>query len=84
MRFVIFSERSNLRTHIRFKTAGILDRKRVRHTSVDLVRFRREEKTGDGRHKTVTSAVTIWVGVRPDSTNGDAAFDSTSGHFQPP
>jgi hypothetical protein len=75
MRFVTFSKRSNRRTDIRSKTVGLLDRKQIKHTSVDLVRFGREEQTEDGRDKTVTSPVTIWVGVRPDSTNGDAAFD---------
>ncbi|CAE6540131.1 unnamed protein product [Rhizoctonia solani] len=68
--------RKNLWATIRDKTVGILDRKQIKYTSVDLVRFRREEQTEDGRDKTVTNPVTIWVGVRPDSTNGDAAFDS--------
>jgi hypothetical protein len=76
IRFVTFSMRSNLGTDIRSKTAEILDRKNIKYTSVDLVRFRWKENE-DGGRKTVTSAVTIWVGVRPDSTNGDAAFHST-------
>ncbi|KAI0279335.1 hypothetical protein BGY98DRAFT_1089205 [Russula aff. rugulosa BPL654] len=66
---------NNLWATIRDETVGLLDRKQIKHTSVDLVRFGREEQTEDGRDKTVTSPVTIWVGVRPDSTNGDAAFD---------
>ncbi|KAG8744391.1 hypothetical protein FRC12_014803, partial [Ceratobasidium sp. 428] len=49
------------------------------YTSIDLARFRWEVQTKDGRGKTVTSAVTIWIGVRPDSTDADAAFDSTKG-----
>lgn len=74
-----FSKCSNLQTDIRSKTVGLLDHKQIKHTSVDLVRFRWEEQTEDSRGKTVTSRVTIWVGVRPDSTNGDAAFDSAQG-----
>ncbi|CAE6482981.1 unnamed protein product [Rhizoctonia solani] len=67
---------NNLWVTIRDKTVELLECKQIKHTSVDLVRFRREERTKDGRSKTVTSPVTIWVGVRPDSTNGDTAFDS--------
>ena len=76
MRFVTFSMHSNLRTDIRSKTVKILDYKQIKHTSVDLVRFRWEEQTEDGLPEPVTSRVTVWVGVRQDSTNGDAAFDS--------
>ncbi|TEB30724.1 hypothetical protein FA13DRAFT_1764439 [Coprinellus micaceus] len=54
---------------IRDETARLLDRKHIKYTSVDLVRFRRS------RH----GLATIWIGVLPDSTNGDAAFDSTQG-----
>ncbi|KAG9103361.1 hypothetical protein FRC06_011308 [Ceratobasidium sp. 370] len=67
---------NNLWATIRDETVGLLDRKQIKLTSVDLVRFRWEEQTEDGRGKTITSPVTIWVGVRPDSTNGKAAFDS--------
>ncbi|KAG8706738.1 hypothetical protein FRC09_002247, partial [Ceratobasidium sp. 395] len=66
----------NLWATIRNKTVRLLDDRQIDHTSVDLARFRWEEQTEDGRSKTVTSAVTIWIGVQPDSTNGDAAFDS--------
>ncbi|CAE6430643.1 unnamed protein product [Rhizoctonia solani] len=58
-------------------TAEILDHKKIKYTSIDLVRFCWKE---DG--KTITSAVTIWIGVRPDSTNGDAAFNSTQDIFK--
>ncbi|KAI0029494.1 hypothetical protein K488DRAFT_80135 [Vararia minispora EC-137] len=64
---------------IRDKTVGLLDRKQIKQTSVDLVRFRWEEQTEDGRGKEVISPVTIWIGVLPDSTNGNAAFDSAQG-----
>lgn len=64
---------------IRDETVGLLDGKQIKQTSVDLVRFRWEEQTEDGRGKEVISPVTIWIGVLPDSTNGDAAFDSAQG-----
>ncbi|KAK1224294.1 hypothetical protein PQX77_012802 [Marasmius sp. AFHP31] len=66
----------NLWPKIRDETVGLLDDERIQHTSVDLVRFRWEEQIEGGRGKTITSPVTIWIGVRPDSTNGDAAFNS--------
>ncbi|KAG8816370.1 hypothetical protein FRC19_000408 [Serendipita sp. 401] len=68
----------NLWRKIRDETVELLDHKQIKLTSVDLVRFRWEEQTEDGRGKTVTSRVTIWIGVRPDSTNGDAAFNSAA------
>ncbi|KAI0695251.1 hypothetical protein BC835DRAFT_1519984 [Cytidiella melzeri] len=46
-------------------------------TSVDPVRFSWEKQQKRGRVKTVTSPVTIWIGVLPDSTTGDATFDSS-------
>lgn len=59
------------------KTVRILDSKKIMFTSIDLVRFRWEEETKDSRGVTVvTSPVTIWIGLLPDSTNSDAAFDS--------
>ncbi|KAJ2913566.1 hypothetical protein MD484_g6826, partial [Candolleomyces efflorescens] len=61
------------------ETVKHLDTKSIKHTTVDLVRFRREEPTEDGRGNLVTSPVTIWIGVLPNSTNGDAAFDSAQG-----
>ena len=82
MRLVTFSKRSDLRTDIRSKTVGILDHLQIQLTSVDLVRFRWEEMTEDGRGKTVTSRATIWIGVLPDSTTGDAAFDSSKDILQ--
>ncbi|KAG8779107.1 hypothetical protein FRC12_024637 [Ceratobasidium sp. 428] len=70
---------NNLWVMIRDETVRLLDDRQIDHTSVDLARFRWEEQTEDGRSKTVTSAVTIWIGVRLDSTNSDAAFDSAQG-----
>ncbi|KAI0033139.1 hypothetical protein K488DRAFT_85147 [Vararia minispora EC-137] len=68
---------NNLWATVRDKTVELLDRKHIKHTSVDLVCFRWEEETEDGLGEDVTSPVTIWVGVRPDSTDGDAAFNCT-------
>jgi hypothetical protein len=76
-RFVTFSKCSILRTDIRSKAVKFLDNREIQQTSVDLVRFRWEEHNSDGDRETVTSRVTIWVGVLPDSTTGDAAFESS-------
>lgn len=81
-RFVTFSKRSNRRTDIRSKTAGLLDAKEIRFTSIELARFRWEEPTEDGLGEDFTSPVTLWIGVRPDSTNGDAAFDCAKDIFK--
>ncbi|KAH9945505.1 uncharacterized protein BXZ73DRAFT_96322 [Epithele typhae] len=72
----------NLWEVIRDGTAGLLDRKDIKYTSVDLVRFRWEEQSEDSRTKAVTSLATIWIGVLPDSTNGDAAFNCTQDILQ--
>ena len=64
------------------QTVHLLDVKEIKLTSVDIVRFRWEESTKDGLGKSVTSAVTIWIGVLPDSTNGDAAFDAAQDIFE--
>ena len=82
MRFVTFSKRSNLWTDICSKMVKLLDHRHIKHTSIDFVRFCREEQDKNGLVVTVTSRVTIWVGVRPDSTNGDTAFDSTQDIFE--
>ncbi|KAI0028686.1 hypothetical protein K488DRAFT_89481 [Vararia minispora EC-137] len=73
---------NNLWATIRHETVGILDRLQIQLTSVDLVRFRWKEETEDGRGKTATSRTTIWIGVLPDSTTGDAAFDSSEDILQ--
>ncbi|KAI0091513.1 hypothetical protein BDY19DRAFT_983828 [Irpex rosettiformis] len=67
----------NLWATIRQETVKILDYKQIKLTSVDLVCFRWEWRNEDGSREPVTSRVTIWIGVRRDSTNGDAAFDAT-------
>jgi hypothetical protein len=43
---------------------------------VDLTCFCWKESTKDGCGKLVFSHVTIWIGVVPDSTNTDIAFDA--------
>ena len=72
-----------LLTDICSKTVELLDCKNIKFTSVDLVRFRWEEQTEDSPYyKNVTSPVTIWIGVLPDSTNGNTAFDSAQDILQ--
>jgi hypothetical protein len=101
-RFVTFSKRSNLRTDIRAKVVGLLDRRNIQHSSVDLARFSWvkenegvEENEGDEGDEdededdediedvdievapygtVVTTPVTIWVGVLPDTLTGEVAF----------
>jgi len=79
---VTFSKRSILRTDIRSKVVKLLDNHEIQHTSVDLARFRWDEQNPDGGSETVTTRVTIWVGVLPDSTTGDAAFESSQDILQ--
>lgn len=76
---MIFSERSILRTDTRSKVVKLLDRQQIQHTSVDLARFGWDEHKEDGGRKPVTSRVTIWIGVLPDTTTGETAFDSSQG-----
>lgn len=77
IRFVIFSKRSILQTDIRSKVVELLEIRQILFTSVDLVRFGWDEQDADGGIKTVISRVTIWIGVQPDSTTGDVAFQSS-------
>ena len=66
-----------LLTDICSKTVELLDHKNIKFTSVDLVCFRWEEQTEDSPYyKNVTSPVTIWIGVLPDSTNDIAYRES--------
>ena len=76
-RYVIFSERSRLRTDTRSKLVKLLDKRHIQHTSVDLARFGWDEQNEDGGRKPVTTRVTIWIGLLPDITSGEAAFDSS-------
>ncbi|TDL16721.1 hypothetical protein BD410DRAFT_816673 [Rickenella mellea] len=70
---------NNLWATIHDKTVELLDNKQIKHTSIDLVRFRWEERTDGRRGQIVISPVTIWVGIRPNSMNGDATFHSAQG-----
>ena len=72
-----FSKHRILRTDIRSKVVKLLDNREIHHTSVDLARLRWDEQNTDGDRETVTSRVTIWVGVLRDSTSGDATFESS-------
>ncbi|KAJ1306713.1 hypothetical protein OPQ81_007703 [Rhizoctonia solani] len=66
----------NLWQTIRSEVVKLLDERGIRLTSVDLARFRWEEPNADGSSKIVTTPVTIWVGVLPDTLTGDIAFES--------
>jgi hypothetical protein len=68
---------SILRTDTRSKTVKLLDQRNIQHSSVELARFRWDEQNDDGGRKSVTSRITIWIGVLPDTTSGEAAFDSS-------
>ncbi|TCD60963.1 hypothetical protein EIP91_009244 [Steccherinum ochraceum] len=59
----------------------ILDELDVQFTSIDLVRFRWEETT-DTATLPYTTPITVWIGVLPDSTTGEAAFVSSQAILQ--
>jgi hypothetical protein len=66
---------------VRNKVIELLDARGIKLTSVDFVRFRWMEHTVDSV-KTVTTPVTIWIGVLPDSLTADVAFDSCNDILQ--
>ena len=70
-------ERSIPPTDIRSKVVKLLEKQEINFSSVDLAQFRWDEQNMDGSRRSVTSRVTVWVGVLPDSTSGDAAFESS-------
>ena len=76
-RYVIFSGRSSQRADTRSKVVKLLDKRQIRHTSVDLARFGWDEQNEEGGRKPVTTRVTIWIGLLPDITSGEAAFNSS-------
>jgi hypothetical protein len=55
------------------ETVVLLYHCKIKFTSINLARFHWEERGEDSICKTVCSRTTIWVGVLPNSTNGDAA-----------
>ena len=88
LRFVTFSKRSNLRIDIRSKVVELLDQRNIQHSSVDLVCVswvEEDEEDEDIDIKVapngtvVTTPVTIWVGVLPDTLTGKVTFKSSNG-----
>jgi len=85
---VTFSKHSNcLRTDIRSKVVELIDQRNIQHSSVDLVRFSWIEDNEDDEDvdikvvpygTVVTTLVTIWVGVLPDTLTGEVAFHSSN------
>ncbi|KAI0371563.1 hypothetical protein BV20DRAFT_1120600 [Pilatotrama ljubarskyi] len=61
------------------KIVALLDGQEIQFTSIDFVRFRSAEHDANlnGARKAVTSRPTIWIGVLPDTTSAEAAFDSS-------
>ena len=90
LRFVTFLKRSNLRTDIRSKVVELLDQRNIQHSFVDLVRFSWVEENKDYEddedidikvspyETVVTTPVTIWVGILPDTLTGEVAFHSSN------
>ncbi|KAF6748457.1 hypothetical protein DFP72DRAFT_1174346 [Ephemerocybe angulata] len=60
------------------ETVNLLDKQEIKFTSIDLARFRWKEND-DRVPVTVTSRVTIWIGVLPGSTTTEAAFHASQG-----
>ena len=88
-----FSKHSNLWTDFRSKVVELLDQRNIQHSSVDLVRFswveeNEEDEDDEGiedvdieiapYRTVVTTPVTIWVGVLPDTLTGEVAFHSSN------
>ncbi|KAJ3821936.1 hypothetical protein F5880DRAFT_1485141 [Lentinula raphanica] len=70
---------ANLWRKILHQAVQLLDAKKINITSIDLARFCWDEQTENGCSKTITSSITIWIGVLPNSTNADAAFNAAQG-----
>jgi hypothetical protein len=93
-RFVTFSKRSNLRTDVHSKVVELLGRRNIQHSTVDLVRFSWVEENEEVEESeddiedidikvapygtVVTTPITIWVGVLPDTLSGEVAFHSSN------
>ena len=78
---------------IRSKVVELLGRRNIQHSTVDLVRFSWVEESEDVEENeededvdtkvapygtVVTTPVTIWVGVLPDTLTGEVAFHSSN------
>ncbi|KAF5332793.1 hypothetical protein D9611_005174 [Ephemerocybe angulata] len=61
------------------ETVKLLDKREIKFTSIDLARFRWSEEDRVPTTNTVTSRITIWIGVLPGSTTTEAAFHSSQG-----
>jgi hypothetical protein len=77
---VTFSKCDNLRTDVCSKVVELLDQQNIQHSSIDLVRFSWvEENYNVAPYRTVvTTPVTIWVGVLPDTLTSEVAFHSSN------
>ena len=92
LRFVTFSMRSNLWTDFHYKAVDLFDQRNIRHSSVDLARFSWVEENENVEENeddedvdinvaygtVVTTPVTIWVGILPDTLTGEVAFHSSN------
>ncbi|KAI1791811.1 hypothetical protein LXA43DRAFT_1136373, partial [Ganoderma leucocontextum] len=65
---------------IRSNVIKLLDQRNIQHSSVDLVRFSWVEENEDVAPygTVVTTPITIWVGVLPDTLTGEVAFHSSN------
>ncbi|KAG8214951.1 hypothetical protein J3R82DRAFT_8341 [Butyriboletus roseoflavus] len=82
--------KDNVWATIRSKVVELLDQQNIQHSSVDLVRFSWVEENEDIEEDedidikvalygtVVTTLVTIWVGVLPDTLTGEKAFHSSN------
>ena len=61
--------------YVRPKVRGLLDKYRVRFSTIDLVRFR---TVPDQQTPAAISPIVIWVGVLPDSLATEDAFNSAN------
>ncbi|KAJ7630540.1 hypothetical protein FB45DRAFT_746566 [Roridomyces roridus] len=66
-------------TTILDQIATLLDEAQIKYTSIDFVRFLREVWHKDGRIDQVTGHPTVWIGVLPGTTDGNAAFAAAQG-----
>ncbi|KAH7334419.1 hypothetical protein B0J17DRAFT_733750 [Rhizoctonia solani] len=66
--------KDNLWLKILLAIVGLLDKRKIKLTSIDLARFTWRELGTDP--KIITTPPTIWVGVRADSLTGDVAYES--------
>ncbi|KAL6306401.1 hypothetical protein BKA93DRAFT_729418, partial [Sparassis latifolia] len=72
--------KDNLWATIRSKVVELLDQQNIQHSSVDLVHFSWVEENEDiaPYGTVVTTPITIWVGVLPDTLTGEKAFHSSN------